>query len=927
MKRISILVFAIFISISGLAQVVINEYSCSNVSTVVDAYGQREDWVELFNTTGAAVSLSGMYLSDDKYAPQKWQIPAGVTIPSNGRMMVFCSDRGVYFGGQLHPSFQLTQTKGEYFVLANSSGTIIDSVQLIPAQSNHSRGRKTDGSNLWGIFNVPTPNAPNANAKDFYATRPIFSVAPGFYNSTQSLVISSPDPNITIHYTNDGSTPTAASPTYTGPISIPATVVIRAIAFSSSPTVLPSFCETNTYLINENTTMNVVSVCGPYNTLFTSAQTINNTFEFFDKNKQFRFEFQGQTKKHGNDSWAYPQKGFRVYVRDNQGYDYAMKHKFFNTSLRDTFPVIIMKAGASDNYPGNAGNPGCHIRDVFAHTLAYKYNLEMDGRKYEPAIVFINGQYWGVYEIRERVDGDYTEYYYNQPEKKVDILRYWGGLTIVAGSDTGWVNLYNYIMANNMAVPANYNHVTQFLNVKSLAQYFIYNTWLVNSDWLNWNTMWWRGRKGSGVKWRYALWDEDNIMGLGENFTGLGTTSYQNDPCQPFNLFQNNSSIKHTDMLVRLMNNPNFSQLYRNTFIDMLNGPLNCDNMLPHFDSLIAIIQPEMQRHCTRWNGNYSTWQANVLNMRNQIVGRCAVIAQKLDSCMDLNPQRISYNVSPANAGTIQMGGTTVSPYVWSRIIEADTILNLSTTPSNGYYFFDHWEKYEVQNTFSPDSLTSSVAFNFKKKDSVVAFFKYINLDSVNVTFDVTPPGKGTITIDNFTIPSYPSTIKLDRRNTYSLTATPNVPYNFFNWRKQKSTSSFAPTAMDDKVSFKFNLTDTIVANFQYNPPPPGLPTAPELPSLDQTLTVPTAFSPNGDGLNDVFQITIGKNVKAVDLRIYDRWGNEVFKATDSKFRWDGTYKGELMPIGTYFYVLNAWFDNGYLNSNRMYKGEIALIR
>src|ERR1700755_2894452 len=100
MKRIFILLCFLTTTIPGFSQVVINEYSCSNISTTLDAYGQREDWVELFNTSGSAVSLSGYYLSDDKNATQKWQIPAGVNVAANGRIMVFCSDRGVVFASQ-----------------------------------------------------------------------------------------------------------------------------------------------------------------------------------------------------------------------------------------------------------------------------------------------------------------------------------------------------------------------------------------------------------------------------------------------------------------------------------------------------------------------------------------------------------------------------------------------------------------------------------------------------------------------------------------------------------------------------------------------------------------------------------------------------------------------------------------------------------
>ncbi len=933
MKRILTLLSLLTFAFGADAQVIINEYSCANVNTINDAYNQKEDWVELLNTSGAPVSLSGFYLSDDKFQPAKWQIPAGVTINANSKMMVFCSNRGTFFGGQLHPTFKLTQTKGEYFVLANSTGAIVDSVHLFVTQVNHSYGRITDASGQWGIFQTPTPNAANANPFSSYAPKPIFSVAPGFYAAAQSVSLSSPASNVAIHYTTDGSVPTLSSPVYAAPIAVNNTIVIRAAAFSSDPMVLPSFTETNTYFINENNTMNVISVSGNYTYLINgfggagNAAGFPTAIEFFNKNHQFVFELDGTWRKHGHDSWAYDQRGFRLYAKDQYGSDWAMKHKFFNASSRDTFQQIILKAGASDNYPGNSGHPSCHLRDAFAHTLSNKFNLDLDQRLYEPTLVFVNGQYWGVYEIREKVDADYMEYYYGQTKKKVDHLSYWGGLQVREGSDTGWVNLYNYIIANPMTVPANYDHVTSFLNVKSFIEYFILNTWLVNTDWLNWNTMWWRGRKGQGVKWRYALWDMDNILDLGQNYTGVGTPTYQNSPCNPFNLFQNNSSIKHTDMLVRLLQNPDFTKLYRSTFIDMLNGPLNCANMIPHFDSITSIIQPEMQRHITRWGGSYATWQNNIQYMRNQILGRCQVIAQKLDSCMDLNPQEIAFNVFPANGGTIQMNGNTVSPYVWSRIVEADTVINLNATPVNSYYFFDHWEKYKVANTFTPDSLTQAVGFDFKTKDSVVAFFRYFNPDSINVTFNVYPPNSGTIALNANPLPSYPFTIKLDRKYANSLMAVPAAgsDFKFVNWNKKRSNTLLDPSAFNSDVLMNFQEGDTLTAFFETSPDIP--PATPDIAALDQTMTVPNAFSPNGDGRNDVFKIIQGKDIKAIELRIYNRFGNEVFYTSNAQAGWDGNYKGKEAPLGVYYYVLTAYFNNSFQTAHKMYKGEILLVR
>ncbi len=995
----------------ALSQVVINEYSCSNVSTTLDFYGEREDWVELYNPGASPQNLSGFWLSDDKLDPQKWQIPAGVTIAATGRLMVYCSDRGVVTGGQLHPSFKLTQTNGEYFVISDPGGTIVDSVQLVPMQADHSRGRTTDGSSSWSLFSNPTPNTANANPRTGYATRPVMSIPAGNYPAAQMVTLSSPDPNVTIHYTLDGSTPTNASATYSAPIPVNATTVIRAKAYSSDPLILPSFTETNTYFINEVTTVNIISVCGAYNATLGNVGATNDfqtSIEYFDKNKQLKFEMEGIMRRHGNDSWAFPQKGLRFHARDQLGYDHSMSHKIFSTSSRDEFNVMILKAAGSDNFDGGP-SPAAHMRDAFCQSLAIKYDLEMDARNYEPAILFVNGQYWGLYEVRERVDEDYAEYYYGQSKNKVDILRYWGGLNVEAGSDTGWVNLYNFIMANNMAVQANYEHVRNFLNVESFIQYFIINTWLVNTDWLNWNTMWWRGRSGQGVKWRYALWDQDNILALGQNYTGMGTVTFQNDPCQPFSLFQNNSTIKHTDMLARLMNNAEFDQFYRDVFIEMLNGPLNCDNMLPHFDSIYNLILPEMQRQCTRWGANFVDWQTNVQFARDQIVNRCAVIAQKLDTCMNLYPQKLSVNVDPPGGGTVMMGSQTLSPYVWSKIMAADTTLQLTAVPAGPYWLFDHWEHYEASNSFQPDSLTAAADFKFNKKDSVVAFFRYYNPDSLYVTFDVTPPGMGTLELDNTPIPGYPYTVKLDRRYTYSLKAQPAPYWDFITWTRLRTSSSFSPSATERNISFQFQESDTVVAHFEtdtvdvtfiVNPAGAGsirlentilasypatlklnrryaysllglsavgegfvswenrnltgffspstsdpgvsysfggpdtvianfanLPPQPPAPELNRNFSLPTAFTPNGDGLNDRLVLIGGQHVKSIDLKIYDRWGSLIFTTTDPKMGWDGTFNGHPVEMGTYFYQLQVWFDNGYYREHQAYKGEVTLIR
>jgi hypothetical protein len=97
MKKWLLLPLAFISFLSNAQSIVINEYSCSNINGITDAYNQREDWVELYNTTGAPIDLTGYYLSDKSTNLTKWQIPSG-SINANGFKMVFCSKRNTVFG-------------------------------------------------------------------------------------------------------------------------------------------------------------------------------------------------------------------------------------------------------------------------------------------------------------------------------------------------------------------------------------------------------------------------------------------------------------------------------------------------------------------------------------------------------------------------------------------------------------------------------------------------------------------------------------------------------------------------------------------------------------------------------------------------------------------------------------------------------------
>ena len=210
--------------------------------------------------------------------------------------------------------------------------------------------------------------------------------------------------NVDIYYTTDGSEPTIGSTLYSGAINIATTTVLRARAFSSDPNIPPSFIETNTFFINENHTVPVISIAGDdIETLLNGTQIEpTGALEFFDRSGIMQTEVTGEFNKHGNDSWAYDQRELDFISRDQHGYNNALHYQLYAHKSRDEFQRIILKPGASDNYPFENG--GAHIRDPYVQTLSQLGHLKLDERSYDACVLYVNGQYWGVYETREKVD-------------------------------------------------------------------------------------------------------------------------------------------------------------------------------------------------------------------------------------------------------------------------------------------------------------------------------------------------------------------------------------------------------------------------------------------------------------------------------------------------------------------------------------------
>ncbi|MDP4951710.1 MAG: CotH kinase family protein [Flavobacteriales bacterium] len=829
-KRFAVIFLALIASFSASSQVVINEFCFANYSDYAVG-GEFEDWVEFYNPTGAAVNIGGYWLSDNVLNPQKYQIPATVSVPANGYKLILVSGVGAYnpgFLGQTNTNFKVSQSDGEELVFSSPAGVILESYDfdiISPNQRNQSYGRVPNGTGSMVIQTNPSQGAVNAGATATgYAARPTMDFQAGYYASPISVTLSTTEVGGTIYYTTNGAQPSNTSTFYTGPISLNTTTVVRAIVYSPAATTLPSFTETNTYFFgNDNHTIPVVSISGT--TLDGGWNGDELTHLEFFQNGTFTVETSGDSNEHGNDSNAYGQRGFDYVTRDALGYNHEIEYPMLHTSDRQSYQRLIFKAAANDNYPFSNG--GAHIRDAYVCELSILADLHLDERKTRSCILYINGQYWGVYEIREKVDDtDYTDYYYDQPAGNVDFLKTWGGTwTEYAAApgfnpQTQWNTFVNFTTTNSMVNQANYDYVVSQFNTMSLIDYFILNGYTVCTDWLNWNTAWWKGTNpnGDAKRWRYALWDNDNTFGHGANYTGVNSTQPTSDPCQ----IENEGNIGgqgHIPVLNALFDNPEFFADYIQRYAELSNTIFSCERMIEVLDSMILVIEPEMPRQIQRWGGNINTWNNNVQEVRDFILARCNnSIIDGIVDCYDVVPYNVTFQID--GVGDIIIGETEISPYeapysgtyFGDLEIDLEAIIDFVVGPCSS---FQGWEI--ISGTGIIADPTAPITTLIVQSDvTVQAIFGIPASGPVTVVSDVFPAGAGNIVFNGTPQITYPETFSVNAGDSTTVSVTANPWFTFNHW--ESTTATLLPNTTTTSIYLNPCAADTLVAIFDETP-------------------------------------------------------------------------------------------------------------
>ncbi|MBL7870667.1 MAG: CotH kinase family protein [Cyclobacteriaceae bacterium] len=686
-----------FVPYVGHSQIVINEVCATNADINYDPdFFNFSPWVELYNSGNASVNIGGFNLSDDLADKFKWQIPAGTMIPAKGYLLIWCDQ----MNSGVHASFSL-DPNGEVVILSSNTQAVLDQIQFPKQFSNVSYGRTQTGG--WANLVTPTPaQQNNSKSASTLVNTPQLSLTPGRYQSAQTVTIGQVG-GVELRYTIDGSEPIQTSSLYSAPISIPKTTTLKVKAFGEN--LIPSNTVTATYFINEHAfTLPVISISTKPKYLWdnqigiygdgTNGITGNcknepvnwnqdwarhSTIELFDKQGVKKFDQHVDVRIGGGCSRNNPQKSLVIKARNKYG-DNTIQEKLFDTKLNETFGGFILR---------NSGNDFnvTMFRDALMQSLTIG-QMDVDYLAYQPAIFYLNGEYWGIQNIREKIDGDYIESNYGIKKEDIDLVESWGNA--IEGSADAYNTYLATLATLNPVEPSTYDFIKNNIDVQEFINYLVTEIYFGNTDWPGNNVKFWRQRSTNG-KFRWILWDLDFGFGLfpGHSYSTHPTLNFATDPNSGVGWPNPPWSTLHLRLLLQ---NPTFKSQFIQTMITAIGTsfhPQRIDDFVTNFKQR---LNEEMPFHKVRWGGNMATWNNEVQRLHNFSVERNQFMKQHVASFFGLNDRvLISAHTSPDYTGSIRLNGVTLSQpleaaeYFWGLPYRVEPI------PLPGYAF-KHWK-------------------------------------------------------------------------------------------------------------------------------------------------------------------------------------------------------------------------------------------
>ncbi len=635
--------------------VFVSEVMCSNDSTETAVGVDYVDWIELYNPTASTVDLSGYGLSNNLGRARKWQFPQGTYIAPGEYKIVWCDgETARNTAAEPHTSFRLSKHGTDTIVLADPTGKILDKLVLPAVPTNVSYGRTLAREGFF-YYDTPTPGVQNgSNGFLGYAEAPTLTVQPGMHDQGVRVGFTIPE-GTTVFYTTDGSDPVQTSTAYHGQnIELSRTAVLRARAFPVDPQYHESEIVTGTYLINTYHEMPVVSVTvDPYqlwneengmlaagpdmvkegpgilpfrNTVYRAKgkEPREGYMEYYTEDGQQLLSQGVAIGLIGDFSLDLPQKSMKLRAKSLYG------EKSFAAALFEDRPYTEYKSLVLRN----SGNDGVwtRLKDGFLSRLLDRYGATVIHQAWMPVAVYLNGTYWGHYNLRERVDRFFVAQHEGltlDEADNMDILV--GSGTVEFGSNKEYREMIKKLKNSDPAKnPEDRAYLDANIDVDNLIEYMALEMFVGNSD--IGNTRFYRlhgtdPETGERYKWKWIWYDVDY---------GLWDSSFNSPKSYTKAKGMGQKNIDNTIFLT-VLKVPEYRDRFLRKFGDIYQT-FTTEYMTEVLEACKAEIEPELDWHFARWadehdqmviaewptsvDGAKRYWEKHINRLRNTLKKR-----------------------------------------------------------------------------------------------------------------------------------------------------------------------------------------------------------------------------------------------------------------------------------------------------------------
>lgn len=615
--------------------------SSENVKELPD-----EDWIELYNNTQADISLAGWSLSKDVTDLRDFVFP-DVTVPAYSYLVIDAADTVSADPSQLSTGFKISYT-GDTLYLSDDNGVIIDCFSTGYQQQSVTSGRVVDDNSLRRLFFACSTKG---KENDLGSAAPAYAQPAVFFTESDSLtaqshtvVLETEQTNAVIYYTLDGTRPSAESAMYTSPIILTESASVRAVVYADG--FLPSKITTQTFLVDEPHDLGVVCLtCDPAD-LYDYSYGIwadgpgwteefphvganywedwerEVYFEYYDTNGQLGIGFSAGMKNHGQYSRASAIKSLSINMKEAYGSD-TIHYPFFGEDGMKDFDNLLLRTGGQDWQITNLVDAYC--------ARVVNGQMDLDIMDEVPVAVYINGEYHGMYYIRDKINEAYIYHHHGIEADDLDVIK--GNVTVETGSLDAHEELLAYIRKHDLSKQEHFDYVASQIDVEEWTNYWITETFFGNTD--TGNIRFYNSRSGNS-KWRWILFDLD---------WALFKTTYDHNSVWIITHCEGHGSGNRfsTTISANMLENEQYKQYFIETYAEYMHTVFAKDRLLQILDDMEAQVDSEMQRHCARWgNPTYTIWKKNVKRLRMIVEERWDICARNLRNTFGISKKRMA---------------------------------------------------------------------------------------------------------------------------------------------------------------------------------------------------------------------------------------------------------------------------------------------